>query len=72
MKNRSNDTADRGRRKFLGKMAVAGAATTVAATSAGAMAAGAAEDARNPSASPDAQGYHLTQHIQDYYKAARN
>jgi len=73
MKKRNDDAADRGRRNFLGKLAVAGAATTVAATSAGAMAdAGAEEDARVPSASPDAQGYHLTRHIQDYYRAARD
>ena len=67
----SDGNADRGRRDFLGKLAVAGAATTVTATGAGAMAASAAVDAQTLSDRSDARGYHLTEHIQDYYKTAR-
>jgi len=69
----SNETRRHGRRRFLKSAALAGGAATVAVAAGGAAVAGTKEApavAREPQPQ-GAQGYHVTPHIEDYYRLAR-
>ena len=61
-----------GRREFLKRAAVTGGGVTVAAA-VGARIAGAAEPVSGPAveAVPEHRGYHMTDHIERYYRLAR-
>ena len=68
-----SDKRKAGRRQFLKTAAVAGGAATVAVAAKGAL----AESAPTPSAGDvtakaSKQGYHVTPHIETYYRLARD
>jgi len=68
----SNDTRRHGRRRFLKTAALAGGAATVAA--AGGAAVAGTDDTPEAKATPEPQGkqgYHVTPHIEHYYRLAR-
>jgi hypothetical protein len=58
-----------GRREFLRNVLVGSSAAAVAIASGGAQAAPAPKPAATPKA--PSQGYHVTQHILDYYKSTQ-
>lgn len=68
----SHKTQSSGRRRFLKTAALAGGAATVAVAG-GAAVAGTSEPTAETSAAPAAEskGYHVTPHIEAYYRLAR-
>jgi nitrous oxide reductase len=68
----SENTPISGRRRFLKTAALAGGAATVAAAAGGAVAERFEPAARQAdTAAPATQGYHVTPHIETYYRLAR-
>ena len=60
------------RRRFLQGVAAAGGAAAVGAAVPGALAGDGNDAVQNPAETAPSKGYRLTQHIVDYYKAARS
>ena len=61
----------KGRRAFLRSMAAAGgAAAVVAASEVSVVQAATANKVPEPAALPEAKGYHVTPHIETYYRLA--
>ncbi len=56
------------RRKFLKSMALTGGGVAAAAAMGQALA---TDEAEAPQAAPEPTGYHVTQHIRDYYARAQ-
>ncbi len=68
----SDKTLRSGRRRFLKTAALAGGAATVAAAAGGAVAETLEPTTEGAAKAPEAkQGYHVTPHIEAYYRLAR-
>ena len=68
----SESKTQSGRRRFLKTAALAGGAATVAAAGGAAVAGSTqSEPALARDEAPDSKGYHLTPHIEAYYRLAR-
>jgi nitrous oxide reductase len=68
----SDNTLENGRRRFLKTAALAGGAATVAAAGGAAVAETLSPEAEAQAPAPTGkQGYHVTPHIEAYYRLAR-